>query len=230
MVWTCLIGNLHEFAPPPWLQIFLALTSVICGAVVGLERERREKPAGLRTLILVCLGSTGFTMASFAFTTTTGDSGRVAAQIVTGIGFLGAGAILHGTGVIRGMTTAATIWAIAATGMIVGIGYAGAGLGLSVLVRLVLTAALVLEVRALGNVLERRIELVFAPNGGKTRARIEKIMEDYHLADLLAAGEAAPDGTLQVTFKCRLPRQHHREFMNELAGLPEVKVLRELAA
>ena len=58
-------------------------------------------------LILVCLGSTAFTMASFAFTTTTGDSGRVAAQIVTGIGFLGAGAILHGSGIVRGMTTAA---------------------------------------------------------------------------------------------------------------------------
>jgi putative Mg2+ transporter-C (MgtC) family protein len=228
MVWTYLIGDLREFVPTPWLQILLALTSVICGAVVGMERERREKPAGLRTLMLVCLGSTTFTMASFIFITTTGDSGRVAAQIVTGIGFLGAGAILHGKGVIRGMTTAATIWAIAATGMIVGVGYAGAGLGLSVLVRLVLSAALALEVRALGNVLECRVELVFDPNGGKTRARIEKIMEDYHLGDLVAEGESASDGTIRVSLKCRLPRQHHREFMNELAGLPEVKILKEL--
>jgi putative Mg2+ transporter-C (MgtC) family protein len=230
MIWSCLIGNLRESLPTPWLQIILALTSVICGAVVGMERERREKPAGLRTLMLVCLGSTIFTMASFIFTSTTGDSGRVAAQIVTGIGFLGAGAILHGTGVIRGMTTAAIIWAIAATGMIVGIGYAGAGLGLSVLVRLVLSVALALEIRALGNVLEFRIELVFDPNGGKARARIEKIMEDYHLGDPLAAGEVAPDGTVRVSLKCRLPRQHHREFMNDLANLPEVKVLKELAA
>ena len=122
MVWTCLIGNLHEFAPPPWLQILLALTSVICGAVVGLERERREKPAGLRTLILVCLGSTGFTMASFAFTTTTGDSGRVAAQIVTGIGFLGAGAILRDRGSVTGMTSAATVFVVASIGMAAGSG------------------------------------------------------------------------------------------------------------
>src|SRR5690349_23653877 len=136
MVWRCLTENLRDFVPSPWLQVLLALVSVAGGTIVGAEREKREKPAGLRTLILVCLGSTAFTMASFAFTTTTGDSGRVAAQIVTGIGFLGAGAILHGTGMIRGMTTAATIWAVAAIGMIVGIGHVGGGLGLALLVRL----------------------------------------------------------------------------------------------
>src|SRR5262249_46799263 len=128
MVWRYLTEDLHAFLPAPWLQVVLALASVVCGATVGAERERQEEPAGLRPLILVCLGSTAFTLASLAFTTSTGDSGRVAAQIVTGIGFLGAGAILHSSGVVRGMTTAATIWAMAATGMVVGIGYAGAGL------------------------------------------------------------------------------------------------------
>src|SRR6187401_891893 len=159
MVWHCVTEDLHEFLSTPWLQVVLVLTSVVCGAIVGAEREKHEKPAGLRTLILVCLGSTSFTLASYAFTTTAGDSGRVAAQIVTGIGFLGAGAILHGSGLVRGMTTAATIWAMAATGMVVGIGYAGAGLGLSLLVRVVLTVALALERRALGAERESRIEL-----------------------------------------------------------------------
>src|SRR5439155_17523968 len=131
----------------PWVYPVLSLAAIVCGMLLGNERQRHEKPAGLRTLALVCLGSAVFTMVSFVFSTTTGDSGRVAAQIVTGIGFLGAGAILHGTGIIRGMTTAATIWAVAATGMVVGTGYAGAGLGLSLLVRLVLTAALAYERR-----------------------------------------------------------------------------------
>ena len=228
MVWRYLTEDLHGFLPTPWLQIALVLISVICGALVGAERERQEKPAGLRTLILVCLGSTAFTMASYAFTTTTGDSGRVAAQIVTGIGFLGAGAILHGSGFVRGMTTAATIWAIAATGMVVGIGYAGAGLGLSVLVRVVLTVALALERRALGGERESRVELVFEANGGKTRVQIEKIMDDFHMGGPLDAGEPAPDGTMRVTVQCRLPRRHHREFLNEIAKLPEVKELKEL--
>jgi len=227
MVWRFITDDLRGFVPTPWLQIVLTLASVACGAIVGAEREKQEKPAGLRTLILVCLGSAAFTMASFSFTTTTGDSGRVAAQIVTGIGFLGAGAILHGSGMIRGMTTAATIWAIAATGMIVGIGYAGAGLGLSLLVRVVLAVALALESRALGAERESRIELVFDVNGGKTRVQIEKIMEDFHMHAPLDAGERAPDGTVRATFQCRLPRRHHREFLNEIAELPAVKELTE---
>lgn len=81
-------SDLAKLIPAPWLQITLAGVAVICGAVVGVERERREKPAGLRTLVLVCLGSAVFTVVSFVFTSTSGDSGRVAAQIVTGIGFL----------------------------------------------------------------------------------------------------------------------------------------------
>lgn len=219
--------DLHALVSAPWLQIVLALTSVVCGAIVGADRERQEKSAGLRTLILVCLGSAGFTMASFAFVTTTGDSGRVAAQIVTGIGFLGAGAILHGPGIIRGMTTAATIWAMAATGMIVGIGYAGAGLGLSVLVRLVLTLVLTVEMRALGAKQASLVELVFAANGGKTRIQIEKIMEDFHVEGPLSISEILPDGTVHATLPCCLPRRHHCEFLNELVRIPEVRELSE---
>jgi len=228
MAWRYLTENLQTLIPAPWFQIVLALISVVCGAIVGAEREKQEKPAGLRTMVLVCLGSTGFTMASYAFITTTGDSGRVAAQIVTGIGFLGAGAILHSSGMVRGMTTAATIWATAATGMIVGIGYAGAGLGMSVLVRFVLSAALALESRTLGDVQESRIELVVNANGGKTRVQIEKIMEDFHVSSALEASEPSPDGSLRVTLQCRLPRRHRRDFLNELASLPQVSAIKEL--
>jgi len=227
MVWRYLIENWHGWLSTPWLQVALALTSVVCGAIVGAEREKREKPAGLRTLILVCLGSTTFTMASFAFITTTGDSGRVAAQIVTGIGFLGAGAILHGSSFVRGMTTAATIWAMAATGMVVGIGYAGAGLGLSLLVRVVLSVALALERRALGVARESKIELTFETNGGKTQIQIEKIMDDFHVPSPLVSSDPASDGTVRATCRCRLPRRHHREFLSELAELAEVKTLTE---
>ncbi len=227
MICRWFTDDLHGVLPTPWLQVVLALVSVVCGAIVGADREKQEKSAGLRTLILVCLGATGFTMASFAFVTTTGDSGRVAAQIVTGIGFLGAGAILHGPGMVRGMTTAATIWAMAATGMVVGIGYAGAGLGLSVLVRLVLTLVLTVERRALGAERQSLVELVFTANGGKTRVLIEKIMEDFHVESPLNIAETHPDGMVRATLPCRLPRRHHREFLNELARLPEVREIAE---
>ena len=228
MVWRCLTENLRDIVPSPWLQILLALISVAGGAIVGTEREKREKPAGLRTLILVCLGSTAFTIASFAFTTTTGDSGRVAAQIVTGIGFLGAGAILHGTGMIRGMTTAATIWGVAAIGMVVGIGHGGGGLGLALLMRLVLSFALRWEGHAVGGEQESRVQLVFDANGGKTRIQIEKVLEDYHISEPLTVDESGADGRVRATFRFRLHRQHGRELLAEIARMPAVTELKEL--
>ena len=92
------------------------------GAAVGLEREYRQKPAGLRTNILIALGSAVFTVLSIGMTSGTGDSSRVAGQIVTGIGFLGGGAIMRNRDSVHGMTTAATIWVNASIGVAAGSG------------------------------------------------------------------------------------------------------------
>ena len=97
------------------------LLAAIFGLAVGYERRSADKPAGLRTLSLVCLGSAIFTIIS-AFGFETADQSRVAAQIVTGVGFLGAGTILRSGVTISGLTAAATIWATAAIGMAVGSG------------------------------------------------------------------------------------------------------------
>src|SRR5260370_643980 len=122
-----LIESWHVLLPRPWASIALAVFAVLCGAWVGSEGERREKPAGLRTMALVALGSCAFTFVGYAFTSNTGDAGRVAAQIVTGIGFLGAGVLIRGTGGVQGATTAATIWIVAAIGMAIGAGYVAGG-------------------------------------------------------------------------------------------------------
>jgi putative Mg2+ transporter-C (MgtC) family protein len=98
------------------------LLSAVLGGVIGFERERAKKPAGLRTHILICLGACLFTVVSiYGFG---GDIARVAAGVVTGIGFIGAGAIIRGgrEGVIAGLTTAATIWAVAGIGLAAGAG------------------------------------------------------------------------------------------------------------
>ena len=87
------------------------------GAAIGLEREYRRKPAGLRTNILIAIGSALFTILSLSMTDGTADHSRVAGQIVTGIGFLGGGAILRNRDTVHGMTTAATIWVNAAIGV-----------------------------------------------------------------------------------------------------------------
>lgn len=92
------------------------------GAVVGIEREIRQKPAGLRTNMLIALGSALFTIISIQLAHAGGTPDRIAAQIVTGIGFLGGGAILRSGTSVHGMTTAATIWVNAAVGMAAGAG------------------------------------------------------------------------------------------------------------
>ncbi|HEV2013474.1 MAG TPA: MgtC/SapB family protein [Candidatus Dormibacteraeota bacterium] len=95
------------------------LVALALGAIVGLERERQERAAGLRTVTMVSLGSCLFTIiGAYGFSAT--DPSRVAAQIVTGIGFLGAGTIFLRKDLVRGLTTAATIWAVAAIGMAAG--------------------------------------------------------------------------------------------------------------
>jgi putative Mg2+ transporter-C (MgtC) family protein len=103
--------------PGDVLSIVLA---VILGAVVGLEREIRGKAAGLRTNAMICLGAAVFTIISERMAGDKDSITRIAAQIVTGIGFLGAGAVIQDRGGIHGLTTAATIWLVASVGMACG--------------------------------------------------------------------------------------------------------------
>ena len=97
------------------------LLAVLVGGLVGAEREF-HKGVGLRTLMLICLGSTMFTVFSDIFAVGEGDPRRIAAAVVTGIGFLGAGMILRDRGNVMGLTTAASVWLVAALGMGIGIG------------------------------------------------------------------------------------------------------------
>jgi putative Mg2+ transporter-C (MgtC) family protein len=100
--------------------------AALCGAMIGLERELKAKPAGFRTNILICLGSAMYMSVGLLLVHEAGetsDVARIAAQVVTGIGFLGAGAIIKEGGQVRGLTTAATIWVVAAIGIIAGAGF-----------------------------------------------------------------------------------------------------------
>jgi putative Mg2+ transporter-C (MgtC) family protein len=104
------------FTPDDLLRLALA---TLLGGLIGIEREFRDKAAGFRTLIFICLGAALFTMLSAKLTTST-DPNRIAAQIVSGVGFLGAGVILRDGGRVLGLTTASTVWLTAAVGMAVG--------------------------------------------------------------------------------------------------------------
>ena len=116
------------------LITFRLVLSRVLGGLIGLERESRRQQAGLRTHILICLGSTILMLLSIYIPQTfrdfqNGDPGRIAAQVISGIGFLGGGAIFKLGSNVRGLTTAATIWAVAAVGLTVGAGlYTGAAI------------------------------------------------------------------------------------------------------
>ena len=126
----------------------LALAAVL-GAAIGLERSYRRKPAGLRTNLLITIGSAVFSILSLELGTSAGSPDRVAAQVVTGVGFLGAGAILRSGASVHGLTTAATIWVNAAIGMAAGVGRYGVA---------IVSALLTLVILALLPFVERHVE------------------------------------------------------------------------
>jgi putative Mg2+ transporter-C (MgtC) family protein len=140
--------------PTSLIDVFLRLALAAgLGGAIGLEREYRHKPAGIRTNMLIGLGSALFAILSVEVGTSGGSPDRIAAQVVTGIGFLGAGAILRSGQSVHGLTTAATIWVNCAIGMAAGFGSYGAAAG---------GATLTLVVLALLPLMER----VFDERGG----------------------------------------------------------------
>jgi putative Mg2+ transporter-C (MgtC) family protein len=104
-------------------DLFSIILATFLGAAIGLERELSGKSAGLRTNLLICLGATIFTIISRRLIVDEGSTTRIAAQIVTGVGFLGAGALIQDRGGVHGLTTAATIWLVASIGMACGAGF-----------------------------------------------------------------------------------------------------------
>ncbi|MBC7628192.1 MAG: MgtC/SapB family protein [Ferruginibacter sp.] len=159
-------------------DVFKIIVAMVIGLIIGVEREYRSKPAGLRTLMLVSVGSCIFTMLSVKIGINNPD--RLAANIITGIGFLGAGAIFKDDNRVSGLTTATTIWVCAALGMSVGSGYiflafAGAAAVLCVLSLLVF-AEHYIDTRS--GTRGYRIVCVFTHN---TLEYYEKIFNDVHL-------------------------------------------------
>jgi putative Mg2+ transporter-C (MgtC) family protein len=223
--YSWLWGNLRAYLSAPWVDSILALVAVLCGIFLGGERQRREKPAGLRTVSLVCLGSAVFTMVSFAFTTTTGDSGRVAAQIVTGIGFLGAGVILHGRRIVSGVTTAAIIWVAAAIGMVVGAGYVIAGLALSLLVNRMMVLFFFYEVSWNPELHYVHVVIEFDPQHGLTQVRLERILADFQLAGKEVGWSETLAESGRLTLNTKLAKVHMYELLSELVETPGVHSL-----
>ena len=141
--------DFHLAHPELRLDLLLRLMlAVVLGGSIGWERQYSRKPAGLRTNVLICVGAallTDTAMRMAAMGTPPTDPGRIAAQIVTGVGFLGAGTIIQSRGIVTGLTTAATLWVVAAIGMVVGSGAYVEATGATVLVLVILIPLRVVE-------------------------------------------------------------------------------------
>lgn len=181
------------------------LLAVLLGGIIGFERELAGKPAGLRTNILICIGAALLmdvsTRIGLIDGHRVGDPGRIAAQIVSGVGFLGAGTIMQGQGIVTGLTSAATIWVVAAIGMTVGAGFYIEGVGAGLLVTFVLAG--------LGG-LERWVQRARRVVTATVRARVGTA-EDEIAATLRAHG-------IRIEQRRVFDHEQDRTFELKLAG------------
>jgi putative Mg2+ transporter-C (MgtC) family protein len=151
---------LNPDSPEFWLRLG---TAILCGGIIGLERQLRGKAAGIRTSILICLGTQLFVGLGASFAGDRVDPTRVLGQVVTGIGFLGGGVILAREGGIVGVTSAAVIWVLAALGSLIGLGHL-----LAALVLTLVTVGLLIGVEFLESIFRRLRE-------GATDRELERI-------------------------------------------------------
>ena len=198
------------------------LVAAFCGALLGLERELRRKPAGLRTNMMIALGAAIFTYASTSLAATRGDPARIAAQIVVGLGFLGAGNILrHGDDAVSGLTSASTVWVVGALGLLAGAGQhlqalAGAGLAL------------------VGLHLLERLELWIHARFAKYRLLVETEAREGIQAGLATQlhelsvdvqplhFEPAPEGRCKITVEYFTTRARQLQLLRNVAAIPGV--------
>lgn len=216
----------------PTLLIRLGF-AVVCGAMIGIERERRGKPAGFRTNTLICFGSALYMLVSEFIIRQMGSEGidptRIAAQVVTGIGFLGAGTIIQSRGTITGLTSAATIWVVAGIGLVIGAGFPWLGLLCTLLVLTTFVLLRKIEPKLLGTCRFVSCEVIFVDDGGRTRSEMAGIFGEHDIDFARLDIVKVDHKTSRLKFQyCEKHPSHHR-FLSELwrtAGIIEITTRR----
>jgi putative Mg2+ transporter-C (MgtC) family protein len=200
------------------------LMACLLGALVGLEREVKRKSAGVRTNLLICMGSAFFTLLSAVLAGDANpDKGRVASNIVQGIGFLGAGLILHNRSRVSGLTSAASVFVVASIGMACGAGlYAAAAVA----------AIIVILALELVGFLERRANIKIYPLIYEARGRNQNSMMESILGAMDKAGERLTGverdsiGELQrLSFPLTATKKQHERVRGRLLGDPAIDAL-----
>jgi putative Mg2+ transporter-C (MgtC) family protein len=202
--------------PLLWVDIAKLCLAALLGGAIGLERESKHRPAGLRTNLFICLGAAMFTLLSDQLAAMhTGDHTRIAAQIIPGIGFIGAGSILHARGdLVSGITTAAGIFVVASVGMAVGGGQ---------YLLAVFATVLILAVLSLLGIIERTLNLkvmihayeVAGRNADEITVRVNGLLEPLH--SVLQNVQVAPTPEhVRVHFECEGTRKIHTKIVKLL--------------
>lgn len=206
--------------------IRLALAA-FCGGVIGYQRERKDRPAGFRTHILVSLGSALFMLVSVYNFGVPTDPTRIAAQVVTGIGFLGAGTIIRQGNYIVGLTTAASLWSVSAVGLAAGAGYYLAAVSGAIMIFFVLSFFKVLESR----LVSRRHEylLTMTADASPHLARSVNSLLTKEGYEIIAVDKTkSPDGHVRFVYEFRAPTrigaESALERISELEGVNRVRL------
>lgn len=228
--------SLHDPAPltgaiaPGYLAFDLLarlLLATALGGAVGWERERNGKPAGLRTNILICVGAALLTEVSIAIGEhasfpVQADPGRISAQIVSGIGFLGAGTIIQARGSVTGLTTAATLWVVAAIGISVGAHAYLEAVGATLLVLIVLIPLGIIE-RRVAETRTARSVLFRLRDEPQIMDRVQGILEEGGMeVTLRKAHWKAEEKAVEVVFSVAGPERAFRRLRPRLTRMSEV--------
>jgi putative Mg2+ transporter-C (MgtC) family protein len=200
-------------------DIFRLVASLIMGGIIGAEREYHGKSAGFRTMIMISVGSTLFTLVSQRIDLD--DSGRIAANIVNGIGFLGAGIIFRNDNRVKGLTTAATVWAVSALGMCLGAGYYDIALVgfIFIFVALILMSGLTHRLQRISQTRDYRI---VAPVNHRTLNQYELLFRDYGLS--VSRGQQQRVGAeIRGHWRVRGSQAEHEKCIDRLLNDPAIK-------
>jgi putative Mg2+ transporter-C (MgtC) family protein len=201
-------------------QIMLRLVvAALLGGLIGLEREINRKPAGLRTNIFICFGSAMFTILSYKLASDFGgDHTRIAAQIIPGIGFIGAGSILHARGGVSGLTTAATLFVVASIGMATGGGLYAPAIFATLILLIALTALGVVEKRL--NLKE--LMMMYEIQGKSAEdmiAAVNGVLEqDRKIMQTVQIGRS--DGHFRIQFTVAGTFGQHQQLLKRLRQIP----------
>ncbi len=207
------------FVSQTLLRLVLA---AFLGGAIGLEREVRHKPAGLRTNLFICVGAALFTILSDRLAAGFGgDHTRIAAQIIPGIGFIGAGSILHSRGSVTGLTTAATLFVVASIGMAVGGGMYVTAVLAAIVVAVALNALLWFETRFNLKPLLADFEVMGA-NADAVLADVNQVLEDEGHT-MKTVHIARHDGESKIRFQVEATRRECRDLLDKLRKTASTK-------